>query len=71
MGSGADNAGDDMVVGRTNESEERTILVAKGGGDALDGYGEDFVLRVAIENDKVLRDASEGVDALHAKGTIA
>ncbi|RCH61648.1 hypothetical protein DT019_37325 [Streptomyces sp. SDr-06] len=71
MGSGADNAGDDMVVGRTNQSEERTILVAKAGDGALDGYGEDFVLRVAIENDKVLRGTSEGVDAIHAKGTIA
>ncbi|MFI6051314.1 hypothetical protein ACIBCO_14635 [Streptomyces violascens] len=71
MGSGADNAGDDMVVGRTNESEERTILVAKGGEGALDGYEEDFVLRVAIENDKVLRGVSEGVDAINARGTIA
>ncbi|MCC3776138.1 hypothetical protein [Streptomyces sp. UNOB3_S3] len=69
MGAGADKAGDDMVVGRTNESEQRTILVAKGGDD--NGYGEDFVLRVAIENDRVLRDVPEGVDAMHATGTVA
>ncbi|MEV4927067.1 hypothetical protein [Streptomyces roseoverticillatus] len=69
MGAGADNAGDDMVVGRTNESEERTVLVAKGSDE--DGYSEDYVLRVAIENDRVLRDVPEGVDAVHATGTVA
>ncbi|WP_424886846.1 hypothetical protein [Streptomyces sp. XH2] len=69
MGAGADKAGDDMVVGRTNESEKRTVLVAKG-SDA-DGYSEDYVLRVAIENDRVLRDVPEGVDAVHAAGTVA
>ncbi|MFD7165182.1 hypothetical protein [Streptomyces violascens] len=69
MGSGADNAGDDMVVGRTNGSEERTVLVAKGGADG--GYGEDYVLRVAIEGDQVLRFVHEGVDAVHTKGTVA
>ena len=36
---GAAAAGDDMVVGRTNESEERTILE----------YAADFVLSVGIE----------------------
>lgn len=69
MGAGADSAGDDMVVGRTNESEERTILVAKDGDPG--GYGEDYVLRVAIENDKVLRAVPQGVDAVHATGTVA
>ncbi|MFF7725877.1 hypothetical protein [Streptomyces sp. NPDC008001] len=62
MGAGADNAGDDMVVGRTNESEERTVLVAKGSDE--DGYSEDYVLRVAIGNDRVLRDVPKGVDAI-------
>ena len=53
MGSlGADEAGEDMTVGRTNKSEERTILVAT--GDAPNGYADDFVLSVSIQNDAVL-----------------
>jgi hypothetical protein len=71
MASGADNSGDDMRVGRTNKSEERTILVAQNGEEAPDGYAEDFVLSVSTVEDKVLPTNSHGVDAIHAKGTIA
>ncbi|WP_438295466.1 hypothetical protein [Streptomyces sp. HUAS TT7] len=55
-------------VGRTNKSEERTILVAKDGAEG--GYG-DYVLRVAIENDKVLRFVPQVVDAIQATRTVA
>jgi len=70
MGSlGADEAGEDMTVGRTNKSEERTILVAT--GDAPNGYADDFVLSVSIENDGVFTfTPGRGVDAIHAKGTL-
>ncbi len=38
MGSlGADEAGEDMTVGRTNKSEERTILVATARSERLRG----------------------------------
>ncbi|MCC3768170.1 hypothetical protein [Streptomyces sp. UNOC14_S4] len=69
MGSGADKAGDDMVVGRTNESQKRTVLVAKDGDE--DGYAEDYVLWVTVADSKVLRQVPEGVDAVHATGTVA
>jgi hypothetical protein len=70
MGSlGADEAGEDMTVGRTNKSEERTILVAT--GDAPNGYADDFVLSVSIQNDGVLTSTpGRGVDAIHAKGML-
>jgi hypothetical protein len=68
MANGADESGDDMVVDRTNESEERTILVAKNGENAPDGYAEDFVFHVSIKGDHVLETDSHGVDAIHAKG---
>lgn len=70
MGSlGADEAGEDMTVGRTNKSEERTILVATGA--APNGYADDFVLSVSIENDAVLTSTpGRGIDAVHAKGTL-
>jgi hypothetical protein len=71
MASGADESGDDMVVGRTNVSEERTLLVASNGDNAPDGYGEDFVLNVSTMDDKVLVSTSHGVDGIHAKGTVA
>lgn len=71
MSSGADESGDDMVVGRTNESEERTILVATNGENAPDGYAEDFVFRVSIEGDHVLVTDSHGVDAINAKGSVS
>jgi hypothetical protein len=35
--SGAGDANDDMVVGRINNSEDRTLLVATNGGDYEDG----------------------------------
>ena len=39
MGSlGADEAGEDMTVGRTNKSEERTLLIAING--APNGYAD-------------------------------
>lgn len=70
MASGADDSGDDMVVGRTNKSEERTLLLAANGENAPDGYGEDFVLYVGTESDAVLVSIPRGVDAIHAKGTV-
>jgi hypothetical protein len=71
MASGADESGDDMVVGRTNTSEERTLLLAINGDNAPDGYGEDFVLNVSTQGDKVLVTTPHGVDGIHAKGTVA
>ena len=72
MGSlGADESGDDLTVGRTNKSEERTILVATNGENAPNGYADDFVLSVSSENDGVLTSTpGRGVDAIHAKGTL-
>jgi hypothetical protein len=67
VGSGADSAGDDMVVGRTNESEERTILVAK---PVLE-YNADFVLAVGIEGGWNSTKHHHGVDAIQATGAIA
>lgn len=71
MGSGADESGDDFVVGRTNVSEDRTLLLASNGDEAPNGYEDDFVLNVSTKNDKVLVVHPEGVDAIHAKGTIS
>jgi hypothetical protein len=69
MGSlGADEAGEDMTVGRTNKSEERTLLIAING--APNGYADDFVLNVSSENDTLLKSTPIGVDAIHAKGTV-
>jgi hypothetical protein len=71
MGSGADGSGEDMTVGRTNKSEERTLLIAINGDNAPNGYEEDFVLNVSTANDMVLVSTPRGVDAIHAKGTVA
>ena len=71
MASGADESGDDMVVGRTNVSEDRTILLAGNGENAPNGYEEDFVLSVSTKQDQVLVSSSHGVDGIHAKGTVA
>jgi len=71
MGSGADESGEDLTVGRTNKSEERTLLVAINGENAPDGYADDFVLNVSIAGDMVLPTTARGVDAIHAKGTVA
>ncbi|MBG6214243.1 hypothetical protein RCH23_003346 [Cryobacterium sp. CAN_C3] len=71
MASGAEESGDDMVVGRTNTSEDRTLLLAINGDNAPDGYGEDFVLNVLTQGDKVLVSTPHGVDAIHAKGTVS
>ena len=72
MGSlGADESGEDMTVGRTNKSEERTILLAINGENAPNGYADDFVLSVSIQNDAVLTSTpGRGVDAIHAKGML-
>ncbi len=70
MASGADESGEDLVVGRTNTSEDRTLLLAINGDNAPDGYGEDFVLNVSTQGDQVLVSSSHGVDAIHAKGTV-
>lgn len=69
MAAGATEAGDDFVVGRTNKSEERSLLVAINGDP--DGYQTDFVLDVSIEGNQILRTTPEGVDAIHATGTIS
>jgi hypothetical protein len=67
--AGATEAGDDFSVGRTNKSEERSLLIAINGDP--DGYQTDFVLDVSIEGDRVLRKIADGVDAIHARGTIS
>ena len=69
MASGADEGGDDFVVGRTNKSEDRTLLVAINGDP--DGYQTDFVLDVSIEGGSVLTKSPSGVDAVHATGTVS
>ncbi|MFD7920697.1 hypothetical protein ACFV3R_15910 [Streptomyces sp. NPDC059740] len=68
--SGATGPNEDMVVGRTNSSEERTILLGKNGEAAPNGYADDFVLHVGIDGDKVLRTVAAGVDGISAKGTV-
>jgi hypothetical protein len=68
MAEGAVENGDDMVVGRINQSDERTRLEATKGEP--DGYEDDFVLEVGISGDKVLVKNPNGVDAIHAKGTV-
>lgn len=67
--AGATEAGDDFSVGRTNKSEERSLLIAINGDP--DGYQTDFVLDVSIEGDRVLRKIADGVDAIHARGTLS
>jgi hypothetical protein len=37
MASGAEESGDDMVVGRTNKSDKRTLLQAINGEESPDG----------------------------------
>ncbi len=71
MAGGAEESGDDMVVGRTNVSEERTLLLASNGDNAPNGYEADFVLNVSTQGDKVLVSSPHGVDGIHAKGTVA
>lgn len=66
MGSGATSAGDDLTAGRTNTSEERTIILAT---TAKNGYADDFVVYVGAKDGKVLRTIPEGVDGIHATGT--
>jgi hypothetical protein len=68
VGSGATSAGDDLAVGRTNSSEERTIVVAT---TAKAGYADDFVVFVGVKDGKVLRTVAEGVDGVHATGSVA
>ena len=65
--AGASEAGDDFEVGRTNESEERSILVAIPGDP--DGYQSDFVLSVSTADDAILTESGDGVDGIHATGT--
>ncbi len=67
--AGATEAGDDFSVGRTNKSEERSLLVAINGDP--DGYQTDFVLDVSTEGNKVLTKNADGVDAIHATGTVS
>lgn len=70
-GGGCRVSGDDVVVGRTNTSEDRTLLLAINGENAPGGYGEDFVLNVATDRDKVLVSNPRGVDGIHTKGTFS
>jgi hypothetical protein len=63
--SGASGTNDDMVVGRTNNSEDRTLLIATNGGNYEDG----FVLSVSATDDTLLVANPNGVDGIHAKGT--
>jgi hypothetical protein len=65
--AGASGAGDDFEVGRTNESEERSLLVAINGDP--DGYQADFVLAVSVAGNAILTKSWSGVDAIHATGT--
>lgn len=67
--AGASEAGEDFSVGRTNESEERSLLIAINGDP--DGYQTDYVLTVASANNKILTKNPDGVDAIHAVGTEA
>lgn len=67
MGSGATSAGDDLTAGRTNTSEERTIVLAT---TAKSGYADDFVVYVGTKDGKVLRTVAEGVDGIHATGSV-
>ncbi|OXR40053.1 hypothetical protein B7C42_07857 [Nocardia cerradoensis] len=67
MSGGADDAGEDMVVGRTNSSQERTLLVAEAGDP--DGYQADYVLQVATTDNSILTKDGTGVDAVQAIGT--
>ncbi|MEE4545059.1 hypothetical protein V2S66_24215 [Streptomyces sp. V4-01] len=67
MGSGATSAGDDLTAGRTNSSEERTIVVAT---TAENGYADDFVVYVGTKDGKVLRTVADGVDGIHATGSV-
>lgn len=60
--SGASAAGDDMVVGRRNESDDSTSLIAI---ESPDGYAADYVLKVATS---LLPLPARGVDALRAEG---
>lgn len=64
--SGASGTNDDMVVGRTNNSEDRTLLIATNGGNYEDG----FILSVSATDDTLLVANPNGVDGIHAKGTI-
>jgi hypothetical protein len=63
--SGASGANDDLVAGRTNYSEDRTLLIATEGGDYEDG----FILNVSATDDSLLVANPNGVDGIHAKGT--
>ena len=65
---GADEAGDYLTAGRTNQTEARTRLVGTNGDTA--GYQEGYVLDVASENDRLVVLSGDGVDAIHAKGTV-
>jgi hypothetical protein len=73
--SGASEADDDAVVGRTNWSEVRTIFRAfENSGDddseAKGGYAADFVLGVDIDGGKIQTDGSHGIDGIHADGSL-
>ncbi|MDQ6773840.1 MAG: hypothetical protein M3024_12770 [Candidatus Dormibacteraeota bacterium] len=67
--AGATSSGDDFEVGRTNKSEVRSLLIATNGDP--DGYQTDFVLDVSIEGNQVLTHNPDGVDAIHATGTVS
>lgn len=60
--SGATTSGDDMVVGRRNESDDSTSLIAV---ESPEGYAADYVLKVGTF---LLPLPARGVDALRAEG---
>jgi hypothetical protein len=62
MAGGASEAGDDMVVGRRNESDDSTSLNAVAGDSGV--YGDDYVLKVSTA-DGVF---SRRIDAIIAEG---
>jgi hypothetical protein len=71
-------AGMDMVVGRENSSQTRTILMAVGGEKAdPDGYTSDFVLGVWIDGGWIVTGPTapgmpfaHGIDGIQATGSI-
>jgi hypothetical protein len=67
--TGADDAGDDFVVGETNFSEKRSLLVAIDGDDG--GYQDDFVLNVSVDNGAIPTANPTGIDAIQATGSVS
>src|SRR5215813_3405722 len=70
MAQGAEEAGDDLVVGRENWSTGRTELRAVTGDP--NGYAADFVLKIDIGNGGWLATMPpQGIDGIFSKGSVA